>query len=203
MIWKKGLIWRLPSPWASLFRTDKAFRVTWDYRRVVQANVRPRQKCQKSSKGRQKWDSSMAMVNNTSVSHFKVKNTLLKHTDGKGNFKRMLSFLQVEGRLFFIKLSFEEFKIHGIFITADRSAWPVLKRHQAAKFLKNFQVHFVLYSQENYAFVNILSLTFYTFWDRLERPDLRFVLNNFCHVLSRFYLRERIHEPNLCHANCF
>ena len=27
----------------------------------------------------------MAMVNKTSVSHFKVKNTLLKHTDGKGN----------------------------------------------------------------------------------------------------------------------
>ena len=76
----------------------------------------------------------------------------------------MLSFLQVDkGRLFFIKLSFEEFKIHGIFITADRSALPVLKRHQAAKFLKNFQVHFVLYSQENYVFVNILSLTFIHF----------------------------------------
>ena len=76
----------------------------------------------------------------------------------------MLSFLQVDkGRLFFIKLAFEEFKTHGIFITADRSAWPVLKRHQAAKCLKNFQVHFVLYSQENYVFVNILSLTFYTF----------------------------------------
>ena len=106
----------------------------------------------------------MAMVNKTSVLHFTVKNTPLNHTDGKGNLKRMLSFLQVDkGRLFFIKLSFEEFKIHGIFITADRSALPVLKRHQAAKFLKNFQVHFVLYSQENYAFVNILSLTFYTF----------------------------------------
>ena len=99
----------------------------------------------------------MAMVNKTSVLHFKVKNTLLKHTDGKGNFKRMLSFLQVEGRLFFTKLSFEEFKIRGSFITADRSAWPVLKRHQAANFLKNFQVHFVLYSHENYVFVNILS----------------------------------------------
>ena len=62
----------------------------------------------------------------------------------------MLSFLQVDkGTLSFIKLSFEKFKIHEIFITADRSAWPVLKRHQAAKFLKNFQVHFVLYSQEN------------------------------------------------------
>ena len=42
-------------------------------------------------------------------------------------------------------------------MTADRSAWPVLKRHQAAKFLKNFQVHFVLYCQENEVFVNILS----------------------------------------------
>ena len=53
----------------------------------------------------------MAMVNNTSVSHFKVKYTPLKHTDGKGNFKTMLSFLQVDkGRLFYIELSFEEFK---------------------------------------------------------------------------------------------
>ena len=63
---------------------------------------------------------------------FQGLNTPLKHTDGKGNFKRMLSFLQVDkGRLFFIKLSFVEFKIHEIFITADRSAWPVWKRHQA------------------------------------------------------------------------
>ena len=100
----------------------------------------------------------MTMVNKTSVLHFKVKNTPLKHTDGKGNFKRMLSFRQVDkGRLFFIKLSFKEFKIHEIFITADWSAWPVLKRHQATKFLKNFQVHFALCSQENEVFVNILS----------------------------------------------
>ena len=107
----------------------------------------------------------MANVNKTSVSNFKVKNTSLKHTGGKGIFKIILSFLQVDkGRLFrLIKLSFEEFKIHGIFITADRSALLVLKRHQAAKFLKKFQVDFVLYSQENYAFVNILSLTIYTF----------------------------------------
>ena len=108
-------------------------------------------------KNPQKWDSSMAMVNKTSVWHFKVKNTPRKHSDGKENFKRMLSFLQVDkGRLFFIKLSFEECKINEFFITADRSTWPVLKRQQAAKFWKNFHVHFVLYSQENYVFVNIL-----------------------------------------------
>ena len=104
-------------------------------------NVRPRQK---SSKVRQ----LMRWVYRTSVSHFKVKNTPLKHTDGKGKFKRMLSFLLVEkGRLSFTKSSFEKFEIHETSITADRSAWPVLKRNQAAKFLKNFQVHFVLYSQ--------------------------------------------------------
>ena len=40
-------------------------------------------------------------INKTSVSNFKFKNTSLKHTDGKGIFKRILSFLQVDkGRLF-------------------------------------------------------------------------------------------------------
>ena len=29
------------------------------------------------------------------------------------------------------------------------------------------------------------------------------MLSNFCHVLSRFYLRERIYKPNLCYPNCF
>ena len=99
----------------------------------------------------------MAMVNKTSGWHFKVKNTPLKHTDGKGSFKRMLSFLQDDkGRLFFLKTVLRGIQNEEIFSTADRSTWPVLKRHQAAKFLKNFQVHFVLCSQENYVFVYIL-----------------------------------------------
>ena len=34
----------------------------------------------------------MAMVNKTSVSHFKVKNVPLKHTYGKGNFKKNAKF---------------------------------------------------------------------------------------------------------------
>ena len=89
----------------------------------------------------------MRWVYKTSVSHFKVKNTPLKDTGGKGRFKRMLNFLLMDkGRLFFTESS-EKFEIHEIFITADRSAWPVLKRNQAAKFLKNFQIRFVLYSQ--------------------------------------------------------
>ena len=77
---------------------------------------------------------------------------------GKETSKECLGFFQVDkGRLFPIKLSFKEFKIQEIFITADGRAWPVLKRHQATKFLKNFQVHFVLYGQENDIFANILS----------------------------------------------
>ena len=90
----------------------------------------------------------MRWVYKTSVSHFKVKNTPLKDTGGKGRFKRMLNFLLMDkGRLFFTESSFEKFEIHEIFITADRSAWPVLKRNQAAKFFKNFQVR--LYSIVN------------------------------------------------------
>ena len=70
-------------------------------------NVRPRPK---------KWDKSeiaYAVVYKTSVSHFKVKNTPLKDTDGKEKLQRMLSFLLVDkGRLFFPTLSFKEFEIH-------------------------------------------------------------------------------------------
>ena len=52
---------------------------------------------------------------------------------GKESSKESLVFFKLtkEGFSGFIKLSFEEFKIHGIFITADRSASLVLKRHQA------------------------------------------------------------------------
>ena len=60
-------------------------------------NVRPRQK---SSKVRE--FNEAAIVNKTSGSYFRVKNTPLKHTDEKRSFKRMPSFLQdVKGRLFF------------------------------------------------------------------------------------------------------
>ena len=63
-------------------------------------NVRPRQK---SSKVREL--SGAEMVIKTSGSHFKVKNTPLKHTDEKGSLKLMLSFLQDDkGRLFFLKI---------------------------------------------------------------------------------------------------
>ena len=61
------------------------------------------------------------------VLHFKIENTLIKDTNGKRKFKRMLSFLFVDKRkLFAMKLSFGEFKL--VFYTADWSAWLVLNQ---------------------------------------------------------------------------
>ena len=66
-----------------------------------------------------------------------------KDTNGKGKFKRVLSFLSVDIRkLFVTKLSFEEF--HLVFFTAERLACfgPSEPRHQS--FRRNFR--YILYS---------------------------------------------------------
>ena len=69
---------------------------------------------------------------------------------GRESSKEWSVFFSWQRKAFLYQI--EEFKIHQIFTTADRSDLPVLKPNQAAKLLKNFQVHFVLYSQENYVF---------------------------------------------------
>ena len=68
----------------------------------------------------------------------KVKNTPPKVTDGKGKFKRMLSFLlQDKGRLFCTKLSFKEFEI---FFTATGSEHiRGIQRTNFAKQVRNVQ----------------------------------------------------------------
>ena len=74
-----------------------------------------------------------------------------KDTNGKGKFKRVLSFLFVDIRkLFVTKLSFEEF--HLVFFTAERLACfgPSEPRHQS--FSQKFQIHSVLYNQGKYFF---------------------------------------------------
>ena len=69
---------------------------------------------------------------------------------GRESSKEWSVFFSWQRKAFLYQI--EEFKIHRIFTTADRSDLPVLKPNQAAKLLKNFQVHFVLHSQENYVF---------------------------------------------------
>ena len=74
----------------------------------------------------------------------------------------MFTFLLVDkGRLSFTKSSFEEFEIHAFFFTADRSAWPVLKRDQAATFLKNFR--YILFSKVKR--ITFLKGNLYTFFE--------------------------------------
>ena len=73
------------------------------------------------------------VVFKTKVLHFKIENTPIKDTNGKGKFKRMFSFLFVGKRkLFAIKLSFEELNL--VFYTADRSAWLVLNQPRQRDF---------------------------------------------------------------------
>ena len=105
-----------------------------------------------------------------------------KDTDGKEKFHRMLSFLLVDEKGFFTKLFFEEFKV---FFTRW-SARPILKRNQAAKFWKNFQVLFVHCTQENYVlkrklmYLQVNTLYFLDVLSILRSasvPNLRFVLH--------------------------
>ena len=62
---------------------------------------------------------------------------------GKEALKECLVFLVFDkGRLFFIKLFVEKFKIHEIFITADRRAWPILKRTPSSEVFEEFSGKF-------------------------------------------------------------
>ena len=125
-------------PWSHYSARPKRFGS-----RGPRENVRPRQK---SLKVRQKRDSSKHWFTRRYLD-FQVKNTPLKETDGKGKFKECLVFFQWTKEGFFYKIVLRGIRNSENF--RHRSAWPVLKRNQAAKFLKNFQVHFVLFSQEN------------------------------------------------------
>ena len=106
--------------------------------------MRPKQK---SSEVRQKRD-ILAVVYKTKEYHFNVKNTSLIDTDVKGKFIRMISFLLLDkGRLLFTKLSFEVFEI---FFTVERL--DCFETQPSSEVFDESQVHFVLYSQENYIF---------------------------------------------------
>lgn len=95
--------------------------------------VKPRQKFVEV---RQKWDiPGNVVVFKTRVSLFKVKNIPWKDTDGRYSSKECSVFFGEQRR--------------NLMFSSQPSAWPVLKRNQVAKFLKNFELYFVLYTQEN------------------------------------------------------
>ena len=113
------------SPQSSLFRATKAFRVRWSKRR-----------CEAETKIF-KSETSYTVVDKTSVSHFMVKNTSLKETDGKEKFKRMLSFLKFSGQR---KAFLYKIVLRGIRNFHDGRSERVacFERHQAAKFRRVF-----------------------------------------------------------------
>ena len=81
----------------------------------------------------------------TKLLYFKIKNTPIKDTNRKSQFKRMLSFLFVDKReLFAIKLSFEEFNL--VFFRIDPCGSERLacfEPNEAARCLKKLEVHSV------------------------------------------------------------
>ena len=77
-----------------------------------------------------------------------LKIASLIDTDGKGKFRRMLSFLLLDkGGLFFTKLFFE---VLEIFFTVEHL--DCFETQPSSEVFEESQVHFVLYSQENYVF---------------------------------------------------
>ena len=87
----------------------------------------------------------------TRVLLFKVKNTPLKDKEWKEKVQKNALFVE-KGKLFSKKSSFEEFNL--VFFTTEPMVCFEMQPSQrsTAKFLLNFQVHFVLYGQENYVF---------------------------------------------------
>ena len=81
----------------------------------------------------------------TKLLYFKIKNTPIKDTNRKRQFKRMVSFLFVDKReLFAIKLSFEEFNL--VFFTTDPCGSERLacfEPTEAARCLKKVEGHSV------------------------------------------------------------
>ena len=71
-----------------------------------------------------------AVVFKTKILHFKVKDSLLKHTNKKGKFERTLIFLFVDKESFYCKIVLGEIQ-------------PCFHGGADANFLKNVQVQFI------------------------------------------------------------
>lgn len=71
-----------------------------------------------------------AVVFKTKILHFKMKDSLLKHTNKKGKFQRTLIFLFVDKESFYYEIVLGEIQ-------------PCFHKGADANFLKNVRVHFV------------------------------------------------------------
>ena len=133
--------------------------------------------------------------------HFKIENTPIKDTNGKSKFKRMLSFHFVDKRkLFAMTLSFEKFNL--VFPTVDRSTWLVLNQPRQRCVSENTWATFrTLWSKKstflkrNFCIYKGFMDAFYIMTSAWKKNHKMCIWNwFFYHVLSRFNLRERIHD---------
>ena len=134
---------------------------------------------------------------------FKIENTPIKDTNGKRKFERILSFLfVVKWELFAMKLSFERDStlFSSLRIRALCLFWTNRGNEVSEETWGTFCILFgqgksVFKRKFLYIFLKD-SWTFSTFLHRRDRKPQNVHLKLiFCHVLSRFNLRERIHVP--------
>ena len=143
-------------------------------------------------------ESHHAVVFKIKVSHFRVKNKLLKDTNGKGKFKWMLRFLLVEwGKILVTKSSFEDF--NDVFFTAERnmSCFEIQPRQRS--FWRRFKdifcsmvrkIRFRAYINVSKMFYKFLSLALKNNYKM--HLDLRWVLCSILPCAHPIYLLLRI-----------
>ena len=144
----------------------------------------------------------MRQLNGDGKQDFKVKSTPLKHTDGKG------SFLQVDkGRLFFKKIVLRGIQNTRNFHHGRSERLACFETPSGSKVFEEFSGTFCTLQ----CIVKKMRYLWIIYLRRLKNfeIDLSALFWDLCWIIfvmcsdSRFYLHERIHEPNLCHANCF
>ena len=106
----------------------------------------------------------MRWVYKTSVSHFKVKNTPLKHTDGKEKFKRMLSFINGKKKAFVYKIVVREIRNSRNFRRGRSERLACFETQPSSEVFEEFSGTFctlqsikLRFQLEIYVFVNISS----------------------------------------------
>ena len=132
-------------------------------------------------KNSHKWESSMAMVNKTSVLHFKVKNTLLKHTDGKGNFKRMLRFFSSwQRKAFSYKIVLRGIQNTRNFHHSRSERLACFETPPSSEVFEEFSGTFCTLWSRKWRICEYFILDILYILRSAWATDLRFVLNNFC-----------------------
>ena len=176
----KSVKWPIPDSPTNVQWSCQPFR-GWGKKRIWHLS-----KCHPSTK----WLARVhhVVVFKTKVLHFKIENTPIKDTNGKGKFLKNAQF--PEHSLWHC------LSRNSTLFSTDRSTWLVLNQQGSEVSEDTWGTFRTLWSNKttfskgNFCILKV-SWTVSTFWHRRERKTTRLI---FCHVLDRF---------NLTYANCF